>query len=69
MNYNPRHPVTFGPFMALVHHVQERTALGWETVFETLDEKEARQVLADYRENMPNYSHRLVTKEDNNANL
>jgi len=43
-------------------HTQGDYGYGWETVTVDVTYAEARQMLKDYRENEPQYPHRIIKK-------
>ena len=51
------------------YHTQGNYGCGWETV--TIDDNyaDAKQMLRDYRENEPEYPHRLIKKRVRKENV
>lgn len=47
-----------------VYEVQTHTGYEFECVFTAETMKEAREILKDYRENEPQYSHRIVKRRE-----
>lgn len=47
-----------------VFEIQGNYGQGWECVTAEDDRKEARARLKEYRENEPQYSHRMITKRE-----
>lgn len=50
------------PKTELEHVTQTRTAYGWEDVCCDATRGSARLTLREYRENQPEYAHRLITR-------
>jgi hypothetical protein len=50
-------------------HTQGNYGCGWETVTIDDNKKDAMQMLRDYRENEPEYPHRLIKKRVRKENV